>query len=207
MASLPARTKGDNTMSGHVITATNPVVPRWRRRSFAALALSVLLVATAGVVVRVVSSDSSTASHPATHPAAVPVSPATVPSASPAQLSNVCTGPSNLDGAVLLAVLASMPSGTAAQVTAALSPQARQKIEQAALTAGVTTGSVPSTPDGLDLRGVLARSSPADQQLVLTALSPNARASVGIEFDAASLPMEFQPAFAGVTGVPIPTCP
>ncbi len=195
-------------MSGHVITATNPVVPRWRRRSFAALALSGLLVATAGVVVvRAVSSDSSTESSPATHPEAVPASPAAVPSASPAQSSNVCTAPSNLDGAVLLAVLASMPSGTAAPLTTALSPQARQKIEQAAMTAGLATGSVPSTPDGLDLRGVLARSNPADQQLLLTALSPNARASVGIEFDPSSLPMEFQPAVAGMTGVPIPTCP
>jgi len=194
-------------MSGHVITATNPVVPRWRRRSFAALALSVLLVATAGVVVRAVSSGSSTESSRATHPAAAPASPATVPSASLAQSSNVCAAPSNLDGAVLLAVLASMPNGTAAQVTSVLSPQGRQQIEQAAMTAALVTGSVPSTLDGLDLRGVLARSSPADQQLLVTALSPSARASAGIEFDSSSLPMEFQPAVAGMTGVPIPTCP
>ena len=195
-------------MSQRFVRATNPAVPLWRRRSFAALALCALLVAIAGViVVRAISNNSSIEGRPPTRPATAPIALVSVPVPSPVQFANVCTAPSNLDGAHILAVLASMPNGTAAQLTATLSPQTQQKIEEAALTAALITGSVPATPDGLDLRGVLARSNPADQQLLLTALSSNVRASLAIEFDPSWLPMEFQAAFAGITGAPLPTCP
>ena len=75
-------------MTQHTITATNPTFPLRRRSSLAALALSILVIATVGIIVlQFTWSDSSTQSRPATGPAAVPQAmpmwPADVPFVNP----------------------------------------------------------------------------------------------------------------------------
>ena len=81
-------------MSQQVITATKPPFALGADASFAALALSALLVATAGViVVRAISSDSSTEGRPPTRPAAAPIALVTRPSRLPSPVRQRLHGP------------------------------------------------------------------------------------------------------------------
>jgi hypothetical protein len=76
-------------MTQHTITPTNPTFPLRHRSSLAALALSILVIATVGIIVlQFTWSTSSTQSRHATRPAAVPQAnpyalPADVPFVNP----------------------------------------------------------------------------------------------------------------------------
>jgi hypothetical protein len=161
-------------MTQHIVATPSPSVPLWRRRTFVVVAGVVVLAVAVGVAVRaVVVSDSTTATQ-STH-AAVPQVGVPVFDGGPALL-DACVAPTPVDGAYLLALIASSPNGR--QIAASISPQANRLVSDAAEAAATSPSAVVTSPDAITLFGVLARLGPADRAAVTPLLPTDMQAEL-----------------------------